>query len=115
MAYRIEFAADAEADLAVIFDFLVDAYIDLGDAPDAALDRAAGRVRTIRRTADRLATGPHRGARDDDLGSGIRHVTMDRAVYYFRVEDKTDVVAILAIFTDHQDHRLRMLKRLLGD
>ena len=108
---RVEFAEDALRDLDLIFDHLAESYRGFGEAPDEASERAAARVRGILAAADRLALAPHRGAVHDDLAPGIRHLTLDRAVYYFRVDGNR--VRVLAVFFGGQDHQRRMRLRLL--
>jgi plasmid stabilization system protein ParE len=107
----VEFAEDALRDLDLIFDHLAESYRGFGEAPDEASEHAARRVRAIIEAADRLALAPHRGPVHDDLAPGIRHVTLDRAVYYFRIEDA--VLRILAVFFGGQDHQRRMRLRIL--
>ena len=109
---RVEFADAAERDLELIFDHLAEAYRGFGEAPDQAFEQAARRVRAIVATADRLALAPHRGTVHDDLAPGIRHVTLDRAVYYFRVADDGSV-RVIAVFFGGQDHQRRMRLRIL--
>ena len=110
---RVEFAEDALRDLDLIFDHLADTYRAFGEAPDEAFEHAARRIRAIIGAADRLALAPHRGTAHDDLAPGIRHVTLDRAVYYFRVEDGNNGVRVLAVFFGGQDHQRRMRLRIL--
>lgn len=107
---RVEFAENALRDLDLIFDHLAESYRGFGEADDEAFEHAARRIRAILDAADRLA--PHRGGRHDDLAPGLRHVTLDRAVYYFRVGDDGPV-RILAVFFGGQDHQRRMRLRLL--
>jgi plasmid stabilization system protein ParE len=109
---RVEFAEDALRDLDLIFDHLAKTYCDFGEAPDEAFEHAARRIRAIIDAADRLALAPHRGTVHDDLAPGIRHVTLDRAVYYFRVEEG-GAVRVLAVFFGGQDHQRRMGVRIL--
>jgi plasmid stabilization system protein ParE len=108
---RVEFAEDALRDLDLIFVHLAESYRGFGEAPDEASERAAVRVRGILAAADRLGLAPHRGVIHDDLAPGIRHLTLDRAVYYFRVDGNR--VRVLAVFFGGQDHQRRMRLRLL--
>jgi toxin ParE1/3/4 len=109
---RVEFAEDALRDLDLIFDHLAESYRGFGEGRDEASEHAARRIRAIVEAADRLALAPHRGPVHDDLAPGIRHVTLDRTVYYFRVADEG--VRVLAVFFGGQDHQRRMRIRLLG-
>lgn len=117
MAFRLEFAAEAERDFALIFDHLVASYQSFGEPPEAALDHARSRALSIRTAAERILAAPHRGERHDDLLPGLRHLTIDRAIYWFEVdEDATGggTVRILAVFFGGQDHIRHMLLRLLS-
>lgn len=112
---RVEFAEAALLDLELILDHLVETYRAFGESPAEAVEHAARRIRAIVANADRLARAPHRGAMHDELGPGIRHLTLDRAVYYFRLEDvrRGSAVRVLAVFFGGQDHQRRMRLRLL--
>lgn len=118
MAWRVEFADEAERDLDLIFDHLLESYQEFGEGFEEAFARAEARVRMVRRAADRLGTAPHRGERHDALLPGLRHVTMDRAVYWFEVDEAmgdatAGRVRVLAVFWGGQEHTRRMLARLL--
>jgi toxin ParE1/3/4 len=111
---RVEFAEGALHDLDLIFDHLTEAYVAFGEAPDAAIEHAARRVRAIIDAADRLAVAPFRGAIHDDLAPGIRYVTLDRAIYYFQVDERAEgTVRVLAVFFGGQAHERRMRLRIL--
>ena len=107
---QVEFAEDAHRDLDLIFDHLAETYRGFGEAPEEALEHAARRIRAIIGAADRSALAPHRGTVHDDL-AGVRHLTLDRAVYYFRIEDEG--VRVLAVFFGGQDYQRRMRLRIL--
>lgn len=79
MAWTTEYAAEAERDLGLILDHLVQSYRDFGEAEADAFDRAAGRLRTIKAKGDAIAAAPHRGTRHDAILHGLRLVTIDRA------------------------------------
>jgi toxin ParE1/3/4 len=113
MAYHLELSASAERDLTLIFEHLFASYRTFGETPGEALSHAAARVRTIRNSADRLLTAPHRGTRHDEMLSGLRHLTIDRAIFWFEIDETRQVVRVLAIFFGGQDHIRRMLLRLL--
>ena len=114
MKPRVEFAEAALRDLALIFDSLADSHRAHGEQPTVAAELAGRRVRAILAAADRIAEAPHRGARHDDVMPGLRHLTLDRAIYDF-VQDGEDgaTVRILAIFFGGQDHQRRMRLRIL--
>jgi len=113
MRFRIEFSAAAERDFALIFDHLFESYRSFGESVEAALDHCEDRIREIRTGADRLCAAPYRGERHDDLLPCLRHLTIDRAIYWFEVSEAEQRVRILAIFFGGQDHVRLMLTRLL--
>lgn len=113
VAHRLLLAADAERDLLGIADFLVEAHVAFGLSEDEALDKAEARVLAIRQDLDRLSATPHRGTRHDDLLPGLRHVTLERAIVWFDVDEDARTVRVLAVFWDGADHQRRMLTRLL--
>lgn len=115
MTYRVEFSAASERDLELIFDHLFESYRTFGESPGEAFAHASERVGGIRRAADRLGIFPVRGVVRDDILLGARHITIDRAIYWFDVDDNAKMVRVLAMFFGGQDHVRRMLLRLLHD
>ena len=114
MPYRIKFADDCARDLELIFDHLVESYTGFGESTGQALEHAGQRIMGIRAAAERLALFPERGASRDDILPGLRFMVMDRAIYWYDVDDKARKIRVLAIFFGGQDHIRRMLIRLLG-
>ncbi len=112
--FRLEFSAEAERDFELIFDHLVNSYISIGESVESAVDRAAARILEIRANADGILTAPYRGELHDDILAGLRHLTMNRAIYWFEVNAENQTVRILAVFFGGQDHVRRMLARLIG-
>ena len=113
MRFRIEFSAEAERDFALIFDQLFESYRSFGTRVEAALDHCETRIRDIRLEADRLGAAPYRGESHDDPLPGLRHLTIDRTIYWFDVNEAEQRVRILAIFFGGPDHVRHMLTRLL--
>jgi plasmid stabilization system protein ParE len=114
MPYRIEFAEASEHDLELIFDHLFESYLSFGESTDQALDHAGQRIMGIHAAAERLALFPERGASRDDILPSLRFMVMDRAIYWYDVDDQAQAVRVLGIFFGGQDHIRRMLIRLLG-
>lgn len=114
MPYRIEFAEASERDLELIFDHLFESYLSFGESTDQALEHAGQRITGIRAAAERLTLFPERGASRDDILPGLRFMVMERAIYWYDVDDKARKIGVLAIFFGGQDHIRRMLIRLLG-
>ncbi|KSV64958.1 hypothetical protein N183_34400 [Sinorhizobium sp. Sb3] len=56
--WTLEYSEDAERDFELIFDHLFDAYVELGEAPDEAVERTAERVNRLRVEIDRLVDTP---------------------------------------------------------
>ena len=115
MGFRLEFSAEAERDFGLIFDHLLRSYLDFGESLESAVDHAEARVLEIRVAAERIVTAPHRGERHDEILPGLRHVTIERAVYWFDVDEARRTVRIVAVFLGGQDHVRHMLARLLED
>lgn len=115
MAYEVLRAADVALDLELIFDFLVSSAELFGESEARAFDLAEQRLARIEAAMEDLSKLPHQGTRRPHLGSGIRNVTRDRAIYYFDVDDERQVVRVLAVFFGGQDHDARILLRLLSD
>lgn len=112
--WKVKFAAAVADDLTLIEDYLAESYLAFGEPVIEARHHAAARIEAILTSADRLARAPERGAAHDDLFPGVRHLTMDRAIYWYRVESVTRTVLVLGIFFGGQDHQRHMLVRLLG-
>jgi toxin ParE1/3/4 len=115
MAFKIEFSADCARDFEAIFDHLFASYVGFGESAEQALEHAALRIAAIRHAAAKLAASPMRGTLRDDVLPGVRHITIDRAIYWFDVDPAAKRIRILAIFFGGQDLVRRMLVRLLRD
>ena len=95
--WTLEYSEDAERDFELIFDHLFDAYVELGDAPDEAVERTAERTRKLRVEIDRLVDTPYIGT----------------AIWFLPVEHSSAIV-VAAIFYGAQDHSRNMLARMLA-
>lgn len=115
MSWRVERAEAVTLDLEAILDFLIDAALDFGEAPEGAFDSAAARILQIETAIAGLPAAPHQGTRLPDLGPGIRSVTKGRAILYFDLDEERQVLRLLAVFFGGQDHRRRMLLRRLAE
>lgn len=114
MAYRVLRAAAVAGDLELIFDFVAESAEALGEPAEEAFEIAARRLRGILDAMEGLGAVPHQGTRRPELGPDLRHVTKDRAIFYFDVDDEAEELRILAVFFGGQDHDRRILLRLLG-
>lgn len=114
MTYRVERAEDTDLDLEIIFDFLFESFLGFGEDAGTALERASRRVLAVEDAMAGLGKVPHQGTLRPELGDGLRHVTKERAIFYFEVDDEAAVVRVLAVFYGAQDHQRKILLRLLG-
>ena len=115
MAFRLEFSVEAERDFGLIFDHLLQSYLGFGDSLESAFNHAEARTLEIRAAAERILAAPHRGERHDNLLPGLRHVAIERAIYWSEIDDERQTVRVLAVFFGGQDHVRRMLARLLEE
>lgn len=113
MTWRIEFAADAERDFALILDHLIDSYLSFGENRAEASQRAEQRLGAILDDSLRIAIAPHRGQRHDDLLPGLRQLTLGKATFWFTVDEARGMIRVLAVFFGGQGQQRRMLIRLL--
>jgi plasmid stabilization system protein ParE len=111
--WSVLFAAEAINDLLLITEYLTQSYCGCGEPPAEANRHAQVRIEVIIAAAERLATAPFRGECHDDLLPGLRHLALDRAVYWFRPRAEQREIQVLAVFFGGQDHQRRMLVRLL--
>ena len=111
--WSVVFAAEAINDLLLITEYLTQAYCGFGEPPAEANRHAQVRIEAIIAAAERLATAPLREESHDDLLPGLRHLALDRAVYWFRPRAEQREIQVLAVFFGGQDHQRRMLVRLL--
>lgn len=114
MAYKVLRSVESDRDLSLIFDHLLTSYTVLGDSMPDAFERAATRIRGIVTDMESLGTAPHQGTMLPDVMPGLRHVTENRAIFYFTVDEIERQVRVLAVFFGGQDHQRHMLVRLLS-
>lgn len=115
MAWTIEDAPRVETDLEAIFDHLFASHLIFGNSEREAAMLAAQRVDGIARARLGLARAPYRGIRHDIGGLHFRHVTIDRAIYWFTLDEGHAVLRIEAIFFGGQDHAGRMFARVTSE
>ncbi|MEI2297399.1 type II toxin-antitoxin system RelE/ParE family toxin [Ensifer sp. MJa1] len=112
--WTLEYSEDAERDFELIFDHLFDAYVELGDSPDDAVERTAERIRKLRVEIDRLVDTPYIGSPRPDIHPGIRFLRRDRAAIWFLPVEHCSTIMVAAIFYGAQDHIRNMLARMLA-
>lgn len=113
MTWTIEVSAAAKQDVALLFEHLVESYLSFGEARDAAVDHASNRIGDILDEMDRIATAPYCGQARDGLLPNLRHLTLNRAIYWYQLDAEHQTIRILAIFYGGQDHIRQMMLRLI--
>ncbi|WP_428644107.1 type II toxin-antitoxin system RelE/ParE family toxin [Roseibium sp.] len=113
--WTLDYSVEAERDFELIFDHLFETYVDLGEDPEAALEAAADRVRSIRGCIDGLTGKPFIGTLRPDILPGLRFVRLERAAVWFLPDEHKKTIIIAAIFFGAQDHIRQMLTRLLEE
>lgn len=112
--WELEFSSEAEWDFELIFDHLARSYVDLGDCPDVALNRAADRIRGIRSSINTLAKSPFIGTLRPDIRAGLRFVRLEKTAIWFLPDEDRACAVVVAVFFGAQDHIRHMLARLLS-
>lgn len=112
MVYKVIRSREANRDLELIFDHLSQAYLALGDNVSEALALAEQRLRGIQEDMRALGRAPYQGTLSEEVAPGLRHVTKNRTIFYFQVNDEAETVRVLAIFFGGQDHRRHVQARL---
>jgi len=105
-------SAQCDDDLERIFDHLFEAYCELGEDPTDSVERAAMRITAIEDALARLGDVPLQGTLEPQIMDGLRHVTKDRAIFYFVADEMREEVRVLAIFFGGQNHRDHILHRI---
>lgn len=110
--WRLDYSVAALRDFDLILDHLSESYCALGDPPDLALERAAERIRHLRKEIGRLVETPSIGPLQPDFYPEMRFVRRDRAAVWFVPLQETQTIAVVAIFYGSQDHIRHMRMRL---
>lgn len=113
LVWTVEFAEEAEHDLALIFNHLFETYQDLGEPDETAFEHASARIRGIRESAVNLVSNPHQGPRREAIGPNLRNITIDKAIIWFYFEEERQLIHVLAFFFGGQDYIRHMLRRML--
>ena len=115
MVWTIEISAAAEQDIDLLFDHLADSYVGFGESHVAAAAHAVARIDEILNAMERIVAAPYRGEAHDEWFPGLRHLTLDRAIYWYVADKEQQMVRVQAVFYGSQNHIRHMLMRLLGD
>jgi len=110
-----EYSAEAERDFELIFDHLFETYVEFGDDPEAALERASIRIRSIRSSIKKLVVTPYIGALRPDIRPGLRFLRMDKVVIWFLLVEERQKIIIIALYFGAQDHIRHMISRMLDN
>ena len=96
MIYSVNFAPQAEDQLAQIYRYIAD---------HGSADTAARYTEAIVAGCERLRQFPHRGTAREDLRPGLRLTHYKgRTVIAYAVEESAQLVTILGVFYGGQDH-----------
>lgn len=115
MAWKAELTEAGTEDLRRIYRHLLNAqHEDFGHDLAAADRLARSRIEQIVDNIDRITFAPFRGTQIGPADFTFRYLTIDRAIYWFRLDEVTETVLIEAIFLAGQDHLKRMFARLTG-
>ena len=112
MAWRIEDSPDVTTDLDRLYEHLIASHIGFDEPLARAIELAEARVDAVFDSRLRLLVAPHRGTLHHYRGRQYRHVTIDRAIYWFTLDKAREIVRVIGIFQSGQDHLDRMLARL---
>ena len=112
--WSLEYSADAVRDFELIFDHLYEAYVEFGDLPDEAVERAAERIRKLRMEIDRLVDTPYIGTLRPDVHPGVRFLRREKAAISFLPVENSRTTVVAAIFYGAQDHIRKMLAHMLA-
>jgi len=110
--YRVRRSLATDRDLALIADFLFEAYVGFGEHPEDAFARTKSRFEVFEGLVLALAERPHRASPRDDVLPGRRMLTHDRVVLDFDIDEAERKVRVLGAFMGGRDHRRTMLARL---
>ena len=97
--WQIRFSPQSISDLRRIGDFLIETDRATGNTLVEAVERAEGRLVRIQDAIRRIARAPFQGTRDDSILPQLRHVTKERAIIYFTLDEPDRIVHVLAVFS----------------
>ncbi|TFL17210.1 type II toxin-antitoxin system RelE/ParE family toxin [Jannaschia formosa] len=115
MAWTAEESDAFLDDLEAIADHLFRSHMSFGHGEADAAEASLARIHAIRERAWALIDTPHIGTRHDDIRPGLRHVTFDRAIYWFTLDEDRRILRLVGVFQGSQDHLGWMLKRLMAE
>ncbi|MCP4932664.1 MAG: type II toxin-antitoxin system RelE/ParE family toxin [bacterium] len=113
--WSLEYSAEAERDFELIFDHLYETYVEFGDDPEAAIERASVRIRSTRSSTRKLVMTPYIGTLRPDIRPELRFLRMDKvAIWFLPVEERQNII-VVALFFGAQDHIRHMMARMLDN
>lgn len=113
--WALEYSENAEHDFELIFDHLFNAYLELGDPLEDAVERAAERIGRLRLEISRLIETPYIGTLRSDIHPEVRFLRRDKAAIWFLPVENSRTIIVAAIIYGAQDHIRHMLARLLAE
>lgn len=111
MVYRVERSVVFEKDLDAIYKHLYSTSIAFGNSVERAAESARDRLLKIENDIEALSRKPHQGTLRPELGPNRRNVTKRNVVIYFKIDDETRTVSLIAAFFGGQDHLRHMRNR----
>ena len=112
MNWTIDVQPEVEVDLDALLTYLTDSYVSFGETRREARQQAGIRVMAVGRIFGSLGKNPYRGTIANLDGVELRHLTKDRVIVWFRLDEAAHVIHIIGVFFGGQDHLGRMVSRL---
>lgn len=113
--WTIDLDPRASTDLRHIHTYLGRSYIGFGESLPEAIANADRPLAEVDVLLARIVAGPFHGERHDDLFPGLRHLTIDRIVVWFKPDEDAEVLRVLGFFFGGEDHLGKMIQRRTGD
>lgn len=110
--YIVRRAASVPRDISAIRAHLIRSYRAFGDTYAEAAERASDRIRGALDYMRTFESRPHRGTMHPGQVEEIRHVTSEDFIFYFKINEKSAEVSIIAVFFGGEDHLRRIEQRL---
>lgn len=110
--YEVDPIDLVEDDFALIYEHLVDSYLEFGESPEEAILRASRRIIGLKERMYGLGRSPFQGTLLPVVMDGLRRVTKDDGIFYFDIDESRKRVRVLAVFYSGQDHLPQILDRL---
>jgi hypothetical protein len=114
MAFDVVPVDQVEDDFRDIYLHLIKSYLEFGEGPPEAIERANLRILALKERMYGLWRTPYQGTLLSKVRIGLRRATKEDGVYYFEVDDCRKQLIVLAVFFSGQDHLPQIMARLKG-